>query len=39
MKAKKFDEHFDSGNDIEPFVELGRASLPKKVKRVNVGLP
>jgi hypothetical protein len=39
MKAKEFDEHFDNGGDMEPFVELDKASRPNKLKRVNVDFP
>jgi hypothetical protein len=39
MKAKIFDEHFDNGGDIEPFVDMAKASRPNQVKRVNVDFP
>ena len=39
MKAKEFDEHFDSGGDIEAFVDLSKACRPNKIKRVNVDFP
>jgi hypothetical protein len=40
MKAKKFDEKFDSGEDVTPFLDLEHARRPGlKQKRVNVDFP
>ncbi len=40
MKAKKFDDDFDSGKDITAALDLSKARRPLQVqKRVNVDFP
>lgn len=40
MKAKDFDEKFDSGGDITEFLDLANARKPEQEqKRVNVDFP
>ena len=40
MKASKFDEKFDSGEDITKFLDIKKAKRTGlEVKRVNVDLP
>jgi hypothetical protein len=40
MKAKKFDEKFDSGESIAQYLELERAARPgQEQRRVNVDFP
>lgn len=40
MKAKNFDQAFDSGEDITKFLDLSKARRPKQEqKRVNVDFP
>jgi len=40
MKAKEFDEAFDRGEDIMPYLDLSKARRPnQEQKRVNVDFP
>ncbi|TVQ05125.1 MAG: CopG family transcriptional regulator [Balneolaceae bacterium] len=40
MKAKKFDEIFDSGEDVSSFLDLKKAKrVSRELKRVNVDFP
>jgi len=40
MKAKEFDEAFDRGEDIMPYLDMSSACRPNlELKRVNVALP
>ena len=40
MKAKKFDEKFDEGQDISKYLDMSKARRPEQEqKRVNVDFP
>jgi len=40
MKAEKFDQHFDNGEDISNFLDLSKVARPLQTqKRVNVDFP
>lgn len=42
MKASEFDELFDSGGDIMPYLDLSRATRPNREKapqRLNLDVP
>jgi len=40
MKAKEFDEAFDRGEDIMPYLDMSSACRPNlELKRVNVAFP
>jgi hypothetical protein len=39
MKARKFDEQFDRGEDVTAHLDLTRARRPGLVQRVNVDFP
>jgi hypothetical protein len=40
MKAKEFDERFDHGEDVTPFLDLSQARRPGyEQRRVNVDFP
>jgi len=40
MKAKDFDEAFDSGKDVSKYLDLEEARRPnQEIKRVNVDFP
>jgi len=40
MKAKEFDEAFDRGEDVMPYLDLSKARRPNlEQKRVNVAFP
>ena len=40
MKAKKFDEKFDEGQDISKYLDISKARRPEQEqKRVNVDFP
>jgi len=39
ISSKRFDKKFDSGNDITGFLDISKAKVTKKVKRVNVDFP
>ena len=40
ISAEEFDSRFDNGEDITPYLDLGKASRPgRKLQRVNVDFP